>query len=153
MTSSGMKPYQDTPLFDVGSLEGFISLGILLRAVAEADDNFLPAEEEKVREVLTAYGDISLQDLPIVLRAIEEAAINRIDLYSFASEMGTNLLYEAKLGIITNLFRIASVDMDLAHDEHEMIRKVAGLLKMEHGDFINMKIKVKKEFGMDTAGL
>ena len=37
--------------------------------------------------------------------------------------------------------------------EHEMIRKISGLLRIDHKDFIDIKIRVKKEFGLDTAGL
>lgn len=134
-------------------MNNLIALGVLLWEVAQADEKFLPEEEAKIKEVLSTYGKISEEDMPIVLRAIEEASVDRIDLYAFTSEVGRNLAFELKIGILENLFRIACVDQDLDNEEHEMIRKISGLLGVEHKDFINTKIKIKKEFGMDTAGL
>ena len=54
--------------------------------------------------------------------------------------------------IIENLFRIACVDKELDNNELETIRKISGLFKIEHSNFIDAKIKIKKEFGLDTAG-
>ncbi len=135
------------------TVDNLIALGVLLWMVAEADEQFLPEERDKIGEVLNAYGEVSDEDMPIVLRAIEEASFGAIDLYTFTSEVGNNLAFSVKVSILENLFRIACVDRDLDHEEHEMIRKISGLLKIEHKDFINTKIKIKKEFGLDTAGL
>jgi len=135
------------------TVDNLISLGVLLWEVAQADDKFLPEEEAKIREVLNTYGHVTKEDMPIVLRAIEEASIARIDLHTFTKEVGQNLAFDIKIGIIENLFRIACIDQDLDNEEHEMIRKISGLLRIEHKDFIDIKIRIKKEFGLDTAGL
>jgi uncharacterized tellurite resistance protein B-like protein len=135
------------------AIDNLIAMGVLLWVVAQADEKFLPEEQGKIEEVLKSYGEVSDEDMPIVLRAIEEAAISRIDLYAFTSEVGGNLSFKVKAGIIENLFRVACIDKDLAHEEQEAIRKISGLLKVDHKDFIEAKIKVKKEFGLDTAGL
>jgi uncharacterized tellurite resistance protein B-like protein len=135
------------------TVDNLIALGVLLWEVAQADDKFLPEERAKVGEVLATYGKIMAKDMPIVLRAVEEASLERIDLYSFTSEVGGNLSFKAKTGILENLFRVACADGDLGHEEQEMIRKIAGLLRVDHAGFIDAKLKVKKEFGLDTAGL
>ena len=70
---------------------------------------------------------------------------NRIDLYAFTSEVGENLSFQAKIGILENLFRVACIDQDLDHEEQEAIRKISGLLRIEHKDFIDTKIRIKKE--------
>jgi len=135
------------------TIDNLIALGVLLWEVAQADEKFLPEEKTKVEEVLSAYGKVSEKDMPIVLRAIEEASIDRIDLYAFTSEVDQGLSFEAKMGVLENLFRVACADQDLDHEEHEMIRKISGLLHVEHKDFIDAKIRIKKEAGLDTAGL
>jgi len=135
------------------TVDNLISLGVLLWEVAQADDKFLPEEEKKIGEILNAYGHVTKEDLPIVLRAIKEASIARIDLHTFTKEVGQNLAFDVKIGIIENLFRIACIDQDLDNEEHEMIRKISGLLRVDHKDFIDIKIRIKKEFGLDTAGL
>ncbi len=129
-----------------------IALGVLLWVVAEADEKFLPEEEKKIEEVLRLYSEISNEDMPVVLASIQEAARERIDLYHFTHEVSENLPYEIKIKILENLFRVACVDKDLDDRELEVIRKISGLFKLTHKDFIDSKIKVKKEFDLDTAG-
>ena len=135
------------------TIDNLIALGVLLWVVAQADEKFLPEEKAKIGDVLSSYGEISEEDMPIVLRAVEEASISRIDLYAFTSETGKNLSFKTKIGIIENLFRVACIDQDLDHEEQEAIRKISGLFHVDHKDFIGAKIRVKKEFGLDTAGL
>jgi len=135
------------------TVDNLISLGVLLWEVAQADEKFLPEEEAKIGEVLGEYGHVTEEDMPIVLRAIKEASIARIDLHTFTKEVGDGLAFDVKVGILENLFRVACIDQDLDNEEHEMIRKIAGLLRVDHKDFIDAKIRIKKEFGLDTAGL
>jgi len=130
-----------------------IALGVLLWVVAEADDEFLPEEKEKMKDILQNYGDVSDDDIPVIFESIEQAAKDRIDLHTFTQEVSCDLDFTKRMEIIENLFRVACIDNDLAHQEEEMIRKISGLFRLDHKDFIDAKIKVKKEFGMDTAGL
>ena len=136
----------------VTDIDDKIALGVLLRVVAEADEKFLPEEEERIKEILVSYSKISKEDMPTVLASIKEAAKERIDLYRFTREISENLPHDIKISIIENLFRVACVDKDLDDNELETIRKISGLFKMEHNDFIDAKIRIKKEFGLDTAG-
>jgi uncharacterized tellurite resistance protein B-like protein len=72
-------------------------------------------------------------------------------LYRFTHEVSENLPYNIKISIIESLFRVAYCDKDLDHNETEIIRKISGLFQIAHKDFIDTKIKTKKEFGLDTA--
>ena len=137
----------------IKNIDDKIALGVLLWVVAEADKKFLPQEEEKIKEILLSHTKISNEDMPLVLVSIREAAKERIDLYTFTHEVSKNLLYTIKISIIEDLFRIACADKELNNSELEVIRKISGLFRISHKDFINTKIKIKKEFGLDTAGL
>ena len=129
-----------------------IALGVLLWIVAEADDRFLPEEKDKIKEVLRRYSRFDDDQANIVLSSIEEAAKQRIDLYSFTSQVSSDLPYQKKTEILEQLFRVACCDKELAESELEAIRKISDLFGITHKDFIDAKIKVKKEFGLDTAG-
>ncbi|MFT7538295.1 MAG: putative tellurite resistance protein B-like protein [Lysobacterales bacterium] len=134
-----------------GCVDNLIALGVLFWVVAEADDDFLCKEKEKIEEIISEYGDISAEDMPIVLRSVEEASLMRIDVHSFTKEVKENLTDTCKIGIIENLFRVACVDKNISPNELEMIRTIAGLFNVEHKDFIEAKIKIKREFGMETV--
>ncbi|MCK5581694.1 MAG: TerB family tellurite resistance protein [Candidatus Omnitrophica bacterium] len=130
-----------------------IALGVLLWVVAQADKQFLPEEEDKIKEVLKDRGHVSDEDMPYVLAAVQKAEEERIDLFAFTHEISQDLPFDMKKGILENLFRVACIDNDLAHEEEDIIRKISGLFRLDHKDFIDAKIRIKKEFGLDTAGL
>ncbi len=140
---------EDAPQ-DTVDVDDKIALGVLLQTVAQADSKFLPEEKGQIRRVLKDYAQIPDTDIEYVLQAVERAERERIDLFTFTHEISQGLPYPLKKNIIENLFRVACVDGDLAHEEHEIIRKIAGLFHLDHRDFIDAKIKVKKEFGLGT---
>jgi len=148
--SSVWKDKPDEP--KIKDIDDKIALGVLLWVVAGADEKFLPVEEEKIKEVLVSYSKIPNEDIPTVLASIKEAARERIDLYRFTHEVSEDLPFDIKISIIENLFRVGCVDKDLGNNELETIRKISGLFNLSHKDFIDAKIRVKKEFGLDTAG-
>lgn len=132
---------------------GLIALGVLLQIIAHADEQFLSQEHDQIVEILTQNSDLSHEEMPVVLCAIEQAEKDRIDMFSFTEEASKDLDRESKSAIIENLFRVACSDQDLDNVELELIRKISGLFRLDHEEFIDAKVKVKKEFKMDTAGL
>jgi uncharacterized tellurite resistance protein B-like protein len=132
------------------NIDDKIALGVLLWVVAEADSKFLPEEEEKIKEILLSYSKIPKEDLAFVLASVKEASRERIDLYTFTREVNQGLPFDVKISIIENLFRIACVDKELDDNELETIRKISGLFNIPHKDFIETKIKIKKESGLET---
>lgn len=141
---------KDSIKLDDKELNKAIGLGVLLWIVAETDKKFLPEEEEKIKEVLSSHAKIPEEQMQVVLETVKQAAEDRIDIWSF-THLFTKMLDEEKIPIVENLFRVACADKDLDFDETEMIRKMSNLMKVSHGDFINAKIRVKKELGLDTA--
>ena len=135
----------------VKDIDDKIALGALLWVVAEADDKFLAKEDEKIKEILTLYSKIPEDEMATVMASIKEAARERIDLHRFTREVGKNLSYDVRKSVIETLFRVACCDKELDHNEIETIRKISGLFHIAHKDFINAKITIKKEFGLDVA--
>lgn len=125
-----------------------IALGVLMWAVAEADDKLLPEEEDKIEEILRSSGYVAASDIPLVLAAIRQAAKERVDLHAFTRELKQDLPYEARKSILDELFRVACADKEVVSAEIETIRKISGLFHISHKDFIAAKLKVKKEFGL-----
>lgn len=141
--------WKDTPCtIEPKKLDDNVALGVLLWVVAEADHRFLPAETEKITEILHDLGKISKDDMPYVISAIQEAEQQRIDLFRFTHAVSNNLDYQVKVSIIEILFSVACVDQDLDNAELECIRKIANLFAITHKDFIEAKIKIKKRFGL-----
>ena len=136
------------PSDDTQELDDKIALGVLMWVVAEADNRFLPEEKDEIRHVLKEFSAVKEEDIPLIMASIEMAAKERIDLYSFTSEVSTNLNREKKNDILKILFRIACIDKDLDLAEHEIIRTISNLFRLDHKEFIDAKIEVKKELGL-----
>ena len=150
VVSSVWKDKRDEP--KIKDINDKIALGVLLWIVAEADEKFLAKEDEKIKEILTtSHSKISEEEVETVLASIKEAARERIDLHRFTREVSNDLPYEVRISIIETLFRVACCDEELDHKEMETIRKISGLFHIAHKDFINAKISIKKEFGLDVA--
>ncbi len=143
---------EDSDIPKTKEIDDKIALGVLLWIVAEADDKFLPEEEIKIKDILVEHGNVKVADMPVVLAATKEAAVERVDLYRFTNEIGDNLPYDIKKEIIHKLFCVACTDNDLDNNELEAIRKISGLFNISHKDFIDLKIQTKKEFGLSVAG-
>ncbi|PCI37612.1 MAG: hypothetical protein COB53_05895 [Elusimicrobia bacterium] len=128
-----------------------IALGVLLWIVAEADSQFLPEEEEQIKQILHSFSHISKTEIPLVLAAVSQAAKERVDMHAFTRELKANLPYDARKTIIEELFRVACADKNLDALEMETIRKIADLFFVSHKDLIAAKLKVKEEFGLRIA--
>ncbi len=128
-----------------------LALGVLLWEVAAADARFLPAERERIREILCERGGVSPQEWPRLEEIIARASRERIDLYAFTHEVRRDLSYVRRQALVAQLFRVACSDGDLAHEEEECIRRISGLLGLDHRDFIAAKIQIKKESGLPTV--
>ncbi|MFH2146216.1 MAG: TerB family tellurite resistance protein [Candidatus Omnitrophota bacterium] len=141
--------YRDNPaLVPPGKIDDKIALGVLLWEVACADSKFLPKERDKIKEVLINFAQVTKEELPYVLRSVELAGQERIDLYRFTHHISEELNYRARVMIIKVLFRVAFSDGELDEVELAVIRKIAGLFSIAHGDFIEAKLEIKKELAL-----
>ena len=136
---------------EVKDIDDKIALGVLLWVVAQADEKFLAHDAVNIKEILILHSKIPEDEISTVLASIKEAARERIDLYRFTREVNTDLQYNSRISIIETLFRVECCDKELDHKEIEVIRKISGLFRVTHRDFINAKITIKKEFGLETT--
>ena len=143
--------WKDAP--DESRLKGLddkIAFGVLLWFVAEADNKFLPQEKEKIKDILSTHTNLASEDIPVILSSIKAAAEESIDFYQFTSQVKQNLPYSKAVRIIADLFRVACADGELDAYELETIRKIANLFHISHKDFIEAKLEIVKESGLET---
>jgi uncharacterized tellurite resistance protein B-like protein len=67
------------------------------------------------------------------------------DYYEFTSLIHKGLSYEQKVEVIEHLWGIALTDKHLDKHEEYVVRKIADLIYVEHKDFIEAKLKIKKK--------
>ena len=125
-----------------------IGLGVLLwgmGAIAEADGRFLPEENKKIEDTILSYTKITRSDLPVVLTAVKQAAIGKVNFYRIVRQINKTMPKKAKISLIGNLFRIAYADKSLDDKEFRIIKKVSDLFDMTREDMSEINEKIKKE--------
>jgi uncharacterized tellurite resistance protein B-like protein len=131
-----------------------IGLGVLLwgmGAIAETDGKFLPEEDKKIEDVILSHIKIAKSDLPIVLTAIKQAAIGKINFYRIAREINKTLPNRAKALLMEDLFRVAYADGSLENKEFKIIKRVSDLFHITQKDLFNIERKIKKEVSPEPA--
>ena len=105
-------------------------------------------EEQKIKEVLHSYLRIAKEDYPILLAAIRQAAIEQVDFYQFAREIGKIISQDAKDSVIKNLFRIAYADKKMHKNELEIIRNISALFNINQPNLSALEADIKRELGI-----
>ena len=118
---------------------------VLMLEVAWSDRNIEIAEEQTILMAIQTSFDLTEQEAKN--RLIDAKALHResVGSYEFTTLINNQLSYEEKTQIIQTLWQISNSDQHIDQWEEHAIRKIAGLLYIDHQDFIDTKIKTKQE--------
>ena len=115
----------------------------LMVEIMEADHDLDDSESAEFVRVLEESFNLTSEEIEeIVLLARQEAA-ESTSLYEFTRLINDHYDYNDKVRLIENLWRIAFADEKLDKYEEGMIRRIADLIHVSHGDFIQAKLKVR----------
>lgn len=107
-------------------------------------------EDERKAVIKTIQSKFNLTDDET--KSLKELAKKKIekatDYYEFTSLIHKGLSYEQKVEIIEHLWEIAFTDKHLDKHEEYMVRKIADLIYVEHKDFIEAKLRIKKKLSL-----
>lgn len=120
-----------------------LAAAALLFEVARADGEVKPAELTAMREGVQATFDLPAGELNELLELAPSASRRAASLYELTSVVAESFELEQRKHIVELLWRVAFADADKdAHEEH-MVRKIAGLLRLPHADFIDAKLQAR----------
>lgn len=112
----------------------------MMRADAEVNED----ERKKATRIITTQFDITEEESSTLLQFAEEEIRKATGYYEFTRLINEGFSYEQKVRVIENLWEIAFADRCLDRYEEHMVRKIADLIYVEHKDFIEAKLRVKK---------
>jgi len=118
---------------------------VLMLEVAWSDRNIEIAEEQTILMAIQTSFDLTEQEAKN--RLIDAKALHHesVGSYEFTTLINNQLSYEEKTQIIQTLWKVSNSDQHIDQWEEHAIRKIAGLLYIDHQDFIDTKIKTKQE--------
>ena len=120
-----------------------LAAAALLVEVAAIDQHFAPDEWRQLRQSLCTQCGLSETEAAELIDEARQASANSTSLYDFTREINQHFQYEDKLQLMENLWRVAYADGNLDKYEEHIIRRIADLIYVSHGDFIRMKIVVR----------
>ena len=115
----------------------------LLIEMSDIDGEFSELERESIISVLKKDFDLSDENAIALIEASNEELKGSIDLWQFTNLINQNYSIEEKLQIIETVWRIAYTDGKLDKHEDYLVHKLAKLLRLNHRQLIEAKLKVK----------
>ena len=123
----------------------------ILLETAYADESFSTKEREKIVGVLTERFELTEDDARELLETAEEHRANTIDHFAMTNLLRQNTPLQERIEIVKELWRLVYGDGSLHHHESYLVRKLAGLLGLEHHVMIEAKMAVQRELGREPG--
>ena len=120
----------------------------LLVEMMKADTTVSEEERSAVIKTIQSQFHLNDEETKGLLQVAEKKIREATGYFEFTSLINKGLSYEQKVKVIEHLWKIAFADSHLDKYEEHMVRKIAGLIYVEHKDFINAKLRVKKRLGL-----
>ena len=130
---------EDTATGEVEDRALELACAALMFEVARADFSVETTEQDAVTSLLTAQFSLSADEVSTITEAAVEQADAATCLFEFTRTLNELASAEQKRDLLAMMWRVAMADNELSRYEEHVIRKVADLLYVPHGDFIAAK--------------
>lgn len=116
-----------------------LATATLLIEVVRADYREDLTENEEVFAQLKRFFDLGEDDALLLVKEAEREADHAVSLQGFTRLLHERLSLEEKHTVIEMLWRVALADDHLDKHEDHLVRKLADLLYVSHGDLIRIR--------------
>ncbi|WNC71636.1 TerB family tellurite resistance protein [Thalassotalea psychrophila] len=134
---------QDTVVNNTLSLE--IATAVLLFEVMRADHKYEDEEKVKLIELLQHHFQLDKSEVNDVLALAEDESHHANDFYRYTTLINEQYELSDRIKIVELLWQVAYADGHLDVIEEHIIRRIADLLHLRHGEFIQCKLKVQNQ--------
>lgn len=123
-----------------------IACAVLLVEVMKADGLMTDDEQEHVAKALTKHFPLTPLEVDDIINQALALSENANDFYQFTSVLNKQYSPAQKIHIVELLWQLAFSDGELAAIEQHIIRKIADLLHLRHGEYIQAKSSAQQAF-------
>ena len=135
----------EAPTVDDAPHELELATAALMMEVARADFEQSEAERSLMLQKLGSRLKLTDEAVAGLLLLAQDASEEAHDLYSFTSVINERFTYPEKKQLVVNLWEIALADAHLDPQEDHIIRRIAGLLSVDHSDVIHARAKARNQ--------
>jgi len=124
-----------------------LATAALLVEVVRGDGAIEPAEREALLAAVAAKFALAPDEAQALVELAEQEARLANDFYQFTSLINRSFAAEQKLRVVELMWQVAYADATLSAHEQHVLRKVAELLHVPHGDYIAAKMRARDATG------
>lgn len=122
---------------------------IVLLEMAHADEEFHAMEENLIRDLLQRKFEISDPDVRELIEFARAQRQESLDIFQFTRLIKAHFTRPEKMEMMEALWRLIYADGVLDKYEDYLVRQLATLLGLAHGEMIETKVKVLDELRPD----
>jgi uncharacterized tellurite resistance protein B-like protein len=124
-----------------------LAAAVLLVEVMRSDVEMPQAERATVLSALRHRFGLADDELDRLIELAEHTSRDAHDYFRFTSRINESFDFEQKVRMIEYLWQVAYADGRLSADENHVISKIADLIHVPHGAYINAKMRAKQTAG------
>lgn len=118
---------------------------VLVLEVAKADGEFSLPEYERVVASLCARFSLNSEQVEELIRVSKDVRKHAVDLFQFTNYLNRVCAPEEKMRLMEEVWSVIYADRSVDAHEEYVARKLAGLLHLNHPQFIEAKLKALTE--------
>ncbi len=132
---------------DPGAAEHALQLAtaVMLVEVMRADASFEASEREAVLAALRERFALSEDEAARLTELAVTTARDATDLFGFTSRINEHFDMPQKLRMVEHLWRVAYADGHLSDHERHVLWRIADLLHVPQGAYVNARLRVQEE--------
>lgn len=125
-----------------------LATAVMLVEVMRADPSFHPGEREAVLAALRDKFSLSDDEASRLTELAVTTAQQATDLFGFTSRINDHFDMAQKLRMIEHMWRVAYADGHLNDHERHVMWRVADLLHIPQGAYVNARMRAQQEAGL-----
>ncbi|MBL8472302.1 MAG: TerB family tellurite resistance protein [Rhodocyclaceae bacterium] len=125
-----------------------VATAVLLSEVMRADSEIAESEQAALRRILKERFNLSDDEAGRLAQRGRAASLDASDLYQFTSAINQALDLPERVQIMEYLWQVALADSRLDAYENHLMRRLADLLYIGHGDYVAAKTRARNLLGL-----
>ena len=122
-----------------------LATAALLVEVVRSDAGITPSEQQAVMRAVREKFNLAEDEAQTLFKLAEEEVRTANDYYQFTSLINRHFDQQQKQRVIELMWRVAYADAELAAHENHVLRRIAELLHVTHGDYIAAKMRAQAQ--------
>lgn len=121
-----------------------LATAALLVEVVRCDAGITEDERRAVLDAVRSKFNLAADEAETLIRLAEDEVRQANDLFQFTSLINRDFTQEQKVRVIEAMWRAALADAEISAHEQHVLRRIAELLHVPHGDYIAAKMRAQQ---------